>query len=93
MTITITKHAFKRMNQRHIPETMIQAARWFGRKIYAQHSLYFFMGKREIQRMLKEFMPDDPHRWEGLTLVCDPKTETLITVFKNKNWLKKIKYH
>ncbi len=49
----ITSHAVKRMNQRHIPDIMVDAARWFGRKIYAQNSLYFFLGKREIARMLK----------------------------------------
>ena len=58
MNITITNHAAKRMNQRHIPETMVYATRWFGRKIYAQNSLYFFLGKRENARMLKEFMPE-----------------------------------
>lgn len=93
MTIAITNHAFKRMNQRHIPETMIIAARCFGDRIYARNSLYFFLGKRALKKMLKEFKPENPDKWEGLTLVCDPKTETLITVFKNKNWLKKIKYH
>lgn len=92
MNISITQHAFKRMNQRHIPETMILAARAFGRRVYANNSLYFFLGKRALKKMLKDFMPDNPDKWEGLTLVCDPKTETLITVFKNKNWLKKIRY-
>ncbi len=93
MNIPITNHAAKRMNMRHIPETMIYAARWFGRKIYARNSLYFFLGKREIKKMLKEFTPERPHQWEGLTLVCDPRTETVITVFKNKNWLKKIRHN
>ena len=80
------------MNQRHIPEKMIYAARWFGQRVYAQNSLYFFLGKRALKKMQKEFKPKNPEKWEGLTLVCDPKTETLITVFKNRKWLKKIRY-
>lgn len=92
MNIVFTKHAQKKMQVRHIPELMIHAAYCFGEKIYAQNSLYFFMGYRAIQRMLKVYMPDNPDKWQGLTLVCDPKTHTLITVFKNRKWLKKVKY-
>ncbi|HID39688.1 MAG TPA: DUF4258 domain-containing protein [Calditrichaeota bacterium] len=93
MNNKITKHAIKRMNQRHIPEIMILAVRAFGERIYARNSLYYFMGKRAVKRMLEVFIPEKPYDWEGLTLVCDPKTETLITVFKNKKWLKKIKHN
>ncbi len=93
MTISKTKHANIRMNQRAITETMILATRFFGKKIYAKNTLYFFMGKRELKRMMKDFIPDNPDKWEGITLVCDPKTEEIITVFKNKKWLKNIRYN
>ncbi|WP_456443054.1 hypothetical protein [Caldithrix abyssi] len=93
MTITFTDHALRRKNQRAISDTMILAVRAFGDKIYAQNSLYFFMSKRALKRMMKTFRPDNPEKWEGLTLVCDPKTEKVLTVFKNKRWLKKIRYH
>lgn len=93
MNIALTDHAIKRQSQRAISDTMILAVRSFGDKIYAKNSLYFFMSKRALKRMMKVFLPDNPDKWEGLTLVCDPKTETVITVFKNKRWLKKIKYH
>ena len=92
MTVTLTDHALYRKNQRAISDTMILAVRAFGDRIYAQNSLYFFLGKRALKRMMKTFMPENPDKWEGLTLVCDPKTETIITVFKNKNWPKKIRY-
>ncbi|MCD6373877.1 MAG: DUF4258 domain-containing protein [Caldisericaceae bacterium] len=91
MNVTISNHALKRMQQRSIDELMIEAARCFGEKIYAKNSLYFFLGKRAMKRLLKVFRPQNPEKWEGLTVVCDPKNEKVLTVFKNKNWLKKIR--
>ena len=91
MNVTISNHALKRMQQRSIDELMIEAARCFGEKIYAKNSLYFFLGKRAMKRLLKVFRPQNPEKWEGLTVVCDPKSEKVLTVFKNKNWLKKIR--
>ena len=93
MNVTLTDHALKRQNQRSISDTMILAVRSFGDKIYAKNSLYYFMSKRALKRMMKVFLPDNPEKWEGITLVCDPKSEIVLTVFKNKKWLKKIKYH
>ncbi len=93
MDVIKTLHAKDRMNQRSITETMILAARHFGDRIYADHTLYFFLGKRALKRMMQVFIPANPEKWEGLTLVCDPKTETIITVFKNKKWPKKIRYN
>jgi hypothetical protein len=80
------------MSQRNIPNVMIYAARYFGDRIYAKNSLYFFLGKKALKRLLKVFIPDNVDKWEGLVLVCDPKSETVITAFKNKNWLKRIKH-
>ena len=92
MNISFTKHALQKMQIRHVPDLMVYAAYCFGDKIYANNSLYYFMGYRGIGRMLKVYKPDNADKWQGLTLVCDPQTHTLITVFKNRKWLKKIKY-
>lgn len=93
MTISKTNHAFQKQQNRGISDMMIQAAISFGDRIYAQNSLYYFLGKRAVKRLQKLFIPNNPEKWEGLVLVCDPKTEALLTVFKNKNWLKKIRYN
>jgi len=93
MDVIKTFHAKNRMDQRAISETMILAARYFGDKIYAHNTLYYFLGKRALKRLMKVFMPDNPDKWEGVTLVCDPKTGIVITAFKNKKWTKKIRYN
>ncbi len=92
MTITITDYSAKRMNGRGITRTMIDAALCFGEKVYARDSLYLFLGKRAVKRLMKVFVIDNPEKWEGVTLVLDPKTHDLITTYKNKNWLKKIRH-
>jgi len=88
---TISRHAHGRMQNRHINDVMIAAAREFGEKIYAQNSLYYFLGRRALKRLMQQFIQADADHWEGLTLVCDPVSGTLITCFRNKNWLKKIR--
>ena len=92
MTISKTNHAFQRQQHRGVSDIMIQAAVSFGDRIYAQNSLYYFLGRRALKRLQKLFIPSNPEKWEGIVLVCDPKSEKLITVFKNKNWMSKIRY-
>lgn len=87
MEIVFTDHAVMRMGQRGITREMIDAALKYGRQIYARNSLYFFLGRQAIKRMGK---PAD--KWEGLTLVLDPRSNCLLTCFKNRRWLKKIRH-
>ena len=92
MDIILSNHALKQMQKQAITETMILAAWHFGERIYAKNSLYYFLGKRAVNRLLKILKLENPDKWEGITLVCDPKTKRIITVFKNRNWLNKIRY-
>ena len=91
MTISISTHAQKAMNKRCVSELMIDAALIFGDQIRSAGSLYYFLGKRAIKRLNTIFQTENPERWEGLVLVCDPANQTLITCFKNKKWLKQIR--
>lgn len=92
MTITKSHHVQKVMLERGIDDLMIAAALEFGETVRAAGSLYYFLGKRALRRISKIFLPDNPEKWEGLVLVCDPENQLLITCFKNRNWLKKIKH-
>ena len=92
MNISKSIHAQKMMLEKGINDLMISAAMEFGESIRAAGSLYYFLGKRAVKRLSKIFLPDHPERWEGLVLVCDPKGQMLITCFKNKNWLKRIRH-
>ncbi|GAB4380748.1 MAG: hypothetical protein Kow0042_31000 [Calditrichia bacterium] len=85
--ITITDHALKRMAQRGFSKADVYLALMVGQKIYAQDTLYYFLGKRQLATFgnLSE-------RLEGLTLVIDPGSNTLLTVYRNRNWTKKIRH-
>ena len=92
MTITKSHHAIKIMAERQINDLMIAAALEFGEVERAPGSLYYFLGKRAMKRLAKLYLPDQPERWEGLVLVCDPTAQILITCFKNKSWLGKMQH-
>jgi hypothetical protein len=85
--IIFTHHALQRMNERGFRRTDIFLALAIGKKIYAEGTLFVFLGKRH----LAEF-GNLTERLEGLTLVIEPNTNTLLTVFRNRQWLEKIHY-
>ncbi len=76
-----------RMQQRGITMDMVQLAFRYGQRIWAKDSLYFFLGRRQIQKLGK--MGDKLH---GLVVVIDSKTQQVKTVYKNRRWTKKIKH-
>lgn len=92
MTNNFTPYFFERINQRGIDWLAVEAALQFGESVFAKNSHYYFLGKRAIKRLMKVFVPDNPEKWEGLVVVYDTKKEKFVTCFKNKNWLKKIRY-
>ncbi len=92
MTIQYTKHLTKQAARRGITPIMLDAVKSFGDTLRADGSLYFFMGKRAVKRMLKVYQPRNPDRYLGLTLVCDPSGTQGITVYKNRNWPRAIRH-
>jgi hypothetical protein len=89
MEIKMTDHARKQLNARGITIPMVEAALIFGSRYRRDGSLYYFLGKRELHKMQQIVVLDNPEKWEGLTLVCDPKNNVLITLYKNKEWPQK----
>ncbi len=85
--ITITRHAQERMAQRGFKMAHIYLALERGQKIYAQETLFIFLGRRHLADM-----GNLAERLEGLTLVIDPKTRTLLTVFRNRRFTRKIRF-
>lgn len=88
----LTEHAMERSSQRGITSDMINAAFRFGQEIYAKSTLYYFIGKKQLRDIRKHLSVKNPENYEGITLVLDPKTNTVITCYRNKEWLKKIRY-
>ncbi len=70
-------------------DTMILAARYFGERIYVKKFSLSVYRQTSWQTHVKNIQSDNLDKWEGITLVCDPKTKRIVTVFKNRRWLKK----
>lgn len=85
--IIFTNHALQRMNERGFRRTDIFLALAVGKKFYAEGTLFVFLGKRH----LAEF-GNLAERLEGLTLVIEPKTNTLLTVYRNRRRPENIRY-
>ncbi|RMG65554.1 MAG: DUF4258 domain-containing protein [Calditrichaeota bacterium] len=87
MQLQFTPHARKRMHQRGIKMADVQLALARGQRIYARDTLFVFLGRRQLIDL-----GNLAERLEGLTLVIDPKTKTLLTVFRNRRFTRKIRY-
>ena len=85
--IIFTHHALQRMNERGFRRSDVFLALAIGKKIYAEGTLFVFLGKRH----LAEF-GNLAERLEGLTLVIEPKTNTLLTVYRNRRQPEKIRH-
>ncbi|MCK6619813.1 MAG: DUF4258 domain-containing protein [Calditrichaceae bacterium] len=77
--IIFTQHALQRMSQRGFHRTDVFLALAIGKKIYAEGTLFVFLGKRCLTGF-----GNLAERLEGLTLVMEPKTNTLLTVYRNR---------
>ncbi|CUS82668.1 protein of unknown function (DUF4258) [Candidatus Kryptonium thompsonii] len=83
-----TAHAIKRVNMRRINKEMIDMALKYGIRVYNAGAKFVFVRKKDI--------PDDlpariAEKIEGLVLVLNPVDNTVITVYKNRKELKRIK--
>jgi len=81
----VSEHFFTRMNQRGITEEMVELALRYGQKIWGKDSLYYFMGKRQAKRFGRM-----AEKLEGVVIVIHSKTRKMVTVFRNRQWPKKI---
>jgi hypothetical protein len=94
MNFNQTRHAKNRQQNRGIDNLMITAAIEYGDSYYdhQRKARFYFLGKKGIKRLQKAiFIPANPERWEGTVVVCDPHTSQVLTVYKNKNFLKSIR--
>jgi hypothetical protein len=52
--LSFTEHAIERSLQRGITDKMLRAAFAYGRKKFADKSLYYFIGKRDLKKVREE---------------------------------------
>ncbi|MCG3155120.1 MAG: hypothetical protein DKINENOH_01722 [bacterium] len=85
-----THHVMRRMNARRISQVAFDVAMQYGRKIYAPNSLYYFLGHKELQH-IPWLAPGEREHFEGITIVCDPRSQMALTCFKNKGFTRRIR--
>jgi len=83
----LTDHCLARMRQRGITMEMVEFALQYGLEIWAQGSLYYFVGKRHAKRFGKM-----AEKLEGLVVVIESRSRCIVTVFKNRRWTKKVRH-
>lgn len=91
MNYALHPHLLKQIEKHGIDYLMIAAAIEFGEILRAPGSVYYFLGKKGLKRLMKIFTPNNPEKWEGVTVVYDTARDCFITGYKNKNWPKKIR--
>ncbi len=84
----LTRHAFRRMNQRKISDEMINLALKCGCVIYNAGAKFVFVRKKDIPKDIPKAIAE---KIEGVVIVMSSVDGTIITVYKNKNALREIK--
>lgn len=82
-----THHALVRMAQRNLSRSDVLYAIKNGVSLHRDGLLFYFLGQRDLPKGA----PHWSHRLEGTTVLLDPWTLTIITVYRNRKALRKIK--
>jgi hypothetical protein len=83
-----THHAVHRIDQRGIQPSWISLVLLYGTKIYNGGGLFVFMRRKDVPISVS---PSVAEKLEGITLLLDPATEAVITVYKNRQAIRNIK--
>ncbi|GAB4343018.1 MAG: hypothetical protein Kow0037_30840 [Calditrichia bacterium] len=75
------------MAERGFSEADVYLAMSVGQKIHARETLYYFLGKRDLSTF-----GNLAERLEGLTVVFNKTGDTVLTVYRNRKWTKKIRH-
>ncbi len=82
-----TYHAVTRMAQRNLSRADVLFTIHNGQRCHRDGVVFYFLGQRD----LPEDAPSNSRRLEGTTVVMDPQTLTIITVYRNRKALRQIK--
>lgn len=82
-----THHALIRMAQRNLSKSDVIFAIKHGLSLHRDGIVFFFLGQRDLPKDA----PYWSYRLEGTTVLLDPWTLTIITVYRNRRALRRIK--
>ena len=75
------------MSQRNIKEKDVQVAMQYGEEIHRTGIVFFFLGRKNLPAIMQEILD----YLEGTTVLFDPDTAEIITVYRNPEGLRDIK--
>jgi len=82
----LTLHARLRMAKRGISQYAIDLALSICKPVYSKRAKFYFIGKKKIKEFI-DVIPDI-EKYEGVVVVTDSKSDTILTTFKNKDFLR-----
>jgi len=86
---SLTKHAAERMAERRVSCEDINAAMQCGRMYHRRGAVIYFMGRREAGEYTKDARLQG--RLTGMTVVCDSRTQAIITSYRNSKACRRIR--
>ena len=87
-TLQLSQHAVERSQKRRISEQEIDLVMEYGYQIYQGGALFIFLRAKDLPIHIRHKFPKN---LEGTTIVMDPQSNTILTLYRNKNALRDIK--
>lgn len=80
----ISNHAGSRMGSRRISTDDVATVMSYGRTYHVRGAVVYAFGRHEAEICRKDGL--QPDRIEGLQVVCAPKDNTVVTVYRNNDF-------
>ncbi|OGQ98413.1 MAG: hypothetical protein A2505_06255 [Deltaproteobacteria bacterium RIFOXYD12_FULL_55_16] len=80
----LTNHASARMGSRRISHEDVAVVMGYGRVYHVRGAVIYVMGRREVASCLNDGLLSPGIN--GLQVVCSPEDDTVITVYRNKDF-------
>ena len=84
MPFSFSGHATRRMSQRTISQEQVSLVLVYGRLIRSRGACFYVAGRKEVNRCAKEGV--DLRSAEGIQVIVDERTNTVLTVYRNRNF-------
>ena len=82
--IYLTKHALDRMNSRRFSPDVVDKIMNYGRVVFIRGAAIHVIGKKEVRKFQEKGI--NLSAYEGIHVVCTPTDDSVLTVYKNKDF-------
>lgn len=82
--LTLSRHAWRRMNKRGITQEMANAVIRHGRCVHVRGAMIYAIGRKEIAQ--GKLRGVDLSELNGIQVVCSPKAGVVMTMYRNQDF-------